>query len=282
MQIKLTIGEYEKIDLLIERNRKPMKLVKFFSVISVLLFSITALYASADTSISDCEKSMLNDPFLKITEKVIVFLKDNPSKNNLSIRGLLMEEVINEDDYNFLLKHNIKYNPPSSAGPYDNYMSLFDRENEDGTITHMLYDLVDKSDPSITKTGNISSLNRYLTEWYEFKSDNKSLFIFNNEDFYYYTIWYTNNEHWDKQHGMMIDFPETNKEDIKKIKNLLQAKKIKYREYVAQSDLNLDVMLPSDLSVIKDLCAEILVKIFSVKPNNVINYTPHGFRFKKD
>ena len=206
-------------------------------------------------------------------------MKSNPAKNNLSIQGLLKEKVINEDDINFLQKNNIKYNPPSSAGPNDNYMSLFDRENEDGTSTHILYDLVDKSDPNITKTGNISLLNRYLTEWYEFKSDDKSLFIFNDKDFYYFTIWYTNNEHWDKQHGMMIDFPEANKGDIKKIKNLLQVRKIKYREHVAQSDLNLNLMLPSDLPVIKDLCTEILEKIFTVKPTDVINYTPHGFRF---
>ena len=223
---------------------------------------------------------MMEAPFLKITGKVIVFLKKNPSMNNLTLEDLLNQNVISIDDYNFLITNNIKYNPPSSAGPYDNYMSLFDRENQDGTSSHILYDLVDKSDFSITKAGSISSLNGYLTEWYEFKSDKKTLFIFNNEDFYYFTIWYTNNEHWDKQHGLMIDFPETNKEDIKKLKKLLQAKEIKYREYVAQSDLHLNVMLPSDLSVIKDLCTEILETIFSVKPNDVINYTPHGFRFK--
>jgi len=235
-----------------------------------------------DESSSSGQKLMMEDPFLKISEKVIVFLKNNPDKNNLSLEGLLKEGVISKFDYDFIVKNKIKYNPPTSAGANDNFLSIFDRENEDCTSSHILYNLVDKSDPNITKTGKISSLNIYLTEWYEYKSDKKSLFIFNNKDFYYFTIWYSNNEHWDKQHGILIDFPESNKEDIQRFKNILQAKQIKYREYVAQSDLHLDVMLPSDLSVIKDLCAKILKKIFFVKPDDVINYTPDGFRFKND
>ncbi len=210
-----------------------MKLIIILSIFPLLLFSTIDLYASGDDSLSNCDKFILDDPFLKITEKVIVFLKNNPSKKDLTIEGLLEEKVISADDYKFLLKHNIKYNPPSSAGPFDNFISLFDRENEDGTSSHILYDLVDKSDPIITKAGNISSLNGYLTEWYEYKSDNKTIYIFNNDDFYYFTIWYTNNEHWDKQHGLSIDFPENNKIDIKRFKNLLQAKKLKYQDYIA-------------------------------------------------
>ena len=240
------------------------------------------LSVSGDTSTSDCEDKMIEDPLIEITGKVISFLKSNPTKNNLSIQELLKEKVINENDYNYLQRNEIKYNPPSSAGPYDNYMSLFDKENEDGTSTHILYDLVDKSDPNITKAGNISSLNRYLTEWYEYKADSKTIFIFNNDNFYYFTIWYTNNEYWDKQHGLSIHFPEKNEKDIKKFKDLLLSKQMNYRDYVAQSELNLRVMLPSDLAMIKSLCTEILMSIYSVKPNDVINYTPDGFRFKKE
>jgi len=259
-----------------------MKLIKVVSIIPLLLFLLMVLSVSGDNSKSDCEDKMIEDPLIEITGKVISFLKSNPTKNNLSIQELLKEKVINEDDYNYLQRNEIKYNPPSSAGPYDNYMSLFDKENEDGTSTHILYDLVDKSDPNITKAGNISSLNRYLTEWYEYKADSKTIFVFNNDNFYYFTIWYTNNEHWDKQHGLSIHFPENNEKDIKKFMNLLLSKQMNYRDYVAQSELNLRVMLPSDLAMIKSLCTEILVSIYSVKPNDVINYTPDGFRFNKE
>ena len=259
-----------------------MKLLKVVSIIPLLLFLLMVLSVSGDTSTSDCEDKMIEDPLIEITGKVISFLKSNPSKNNLSIQELLKEKAINENDYNYLQRNKIKYNPPSSAGPNDNYMSLFDKENEDGTSTHILYDLVDKSDPNITKAGNISSLNRYLTEWYEYKDDSKTIFVFNKDNFYYFTIWYTNNEHWDKQHGLSIDFPENNKKDIKKFKNFLLSKQMNYQEYVAQSELNLRVMLPPDLTMIKSLCTEIFKSIYSVKPNDVINYTPDGFRFKKE
>jgi len=57
---------------------------------------------------------------------------------------------------------------------------------------------------------------------------------------------------------------------------------MKYHDYVAQSNLNFRVMLPPDLPVIKSLCTEILESIFWVKPNDVINYTPDGFRFKNE
>jgi hypothetical protein len=69
---------------------------------------------------------------------------------------------------------------------------------------------------------------------------------------------------------------------IDKFKRLLNANEIKYREYVAQARLHLDVMLPSDLSVINQLCAKILEKIFLVSPNDVINFTADGFRFKNE
>jgi hypothetical protein len=240
------------------------------------------LYASNDNSPSNAKGVFMETRFMKICEKVLVFLKENPSKNHLTLEGLITENVLNKDDYEFLKTKNIKYNPPSSAGPHDNYLSIFDRENEDGTSSHILYDLVDKSDPNISKVGNISSLNSFLTEWYEYPSNDKSVFIFNNEDFYFFAICYYNNEYWDQQHVMLIDFPENNKEDIKKFKDLMHANKIKYRENIAQSSIHLTAMLPSNLSMIKYLCAEILEKIFIVTPNDVINYTPNGFRFKKD
>ena len=220
--------------------------------------------------------------FMKICEKVIVFLKENPSKNNLTLEGLLNETVLNKEDYEFLQKNNIKYNPPLSAGPYDNYLSIFDRENEDGTSSHILYDIVDKSDPSITKAGNISSLNGFLSEWFEYSSKKKSLSLFKDENLYYFTLCYWDNDYWDKQHVMLISFPESNKKDIGKFKDLMNAKNLRYRENVAQKTWSLTVLLPSDASVIEDVSAEILQKIFIVSPSDIINYTPDGFRFKKD
>lgn len=121
----------------------------------------------------------------------------------------MKEGVISKDDYNFIIKNKIKYNPPSSARPNDNFLSIFDRDNEDCTSSHILYGLVDKSDPSITKKGDINSLNKFLNEWYDSASNKKSVSVFNNEDFYYFMICYYNNEHWDRQHVMLIDFPET-------------------------------------------------------------------------
>ena len=102
------------------------------------------------------EKLMMEAPFITIFEKVVAFFKGNPNKQDLSLEDLLREGVISEDDYEFVVKNNIKYNPPSSAGPNDNYLSLFDRKNEDGTSSHILYELVDKNDPNITKIGKVS------------------------------------------------------------------------------------------------------------------------------
>ncbi len=258
--------------------------MKFNRVVSLapVLFLFMALSASGDTSTLNCKDEMDQDPLVEISGKVISFLQRNPTRNDLSIQELLKEEVINENDYNYLQRNEIKYNPPSSVGPNDNYMSLFDRENEDGTSTHILYDLVDKSDPNITKSGSISLLNKYLTEWYEYDADKKTIFVFNDDNFYYFTIWYTDNEYWKKQHGLSLHFSKNNEKDIEKIKNILLSRKIDYRDYVSQSELNIEVMLPPDLAVIKSLCTEILVRIYSVKQNDVINYTPHGFRFSRE
>jgi hypothetical protein len=44
-------------------------------------------YASMDESLNPGEKLMLEGPFLQIYEKVIVFLKNNPSKNNCTCSG---------------------------------------------------------------------------------------------------------------------------------------------------------------------------------------------------
>ena len=53
-------------------------------------------------------------------------------------------------------------------------MSVFDRKNEDGTSSHILYDLVDKNDPAITKIGKVSDFDRYLAE-YTFRYNTKDL-----------------------------------------------------------------------------------------------------------
>ena len=249
-------------------------------VIILVLFSSDNSYASNDTPSSFGEGIFMDARFTKICEKVILFLKGNPTKAHLDLEGLLNEDILSQDEYEFIKSNNIKYNPPSSAGPHDNYLSIFDRENEDGTSSHILYDLVDKSDPSITKTGTIASLYNFLDQWYAFPSDDKSMFIFNNEDFYYFTLCYYNNSHWNKQHKILIDFPEKNLKEINILKKILKDSKIECREYIAQSRLHIDVMLPSDLPTIKKICFDILKKIYIVSPNDVISYTPNGFRFK--
>jgi hypothetical protein len=261
-------------------SRSTMNIILRSSLILLFLFSVSYLYVSCDKSPSECDKLMLEDPFLKITEKVIVFLKNNPSKNNLDLNGLLKENVISKDDYEFLLKHNIKYNPPSSAGPHDNYLSIFDRENENGTSSHILYDLVDKSDPSITKSGTISDLNNFVSEWFDYASKEKSLSLFKGEKFYYFTLCYWDNDYWDKQHIMLLSFSESDNEDIKKFKSLMNAYGIQYKENNYQDSLSLTVLLPSKLSVIEKLSNDILKKIFLVSQKDVINFTPDGFRFK--
>lgn len=260
-------------------TKDTMKAIILLITLVFVFYSMNVSYASMDESLNPGEKLMLEGPFLQIYEKVIVFLKNNPDKNNLSLKELLKEGVINKDDYDFIIKNKIKYNPPSSAGPNDNFLSIFDRDNEDCTSSHILYSLVDKSDPSITKKGDINSLNKCLKEWYDSKSNKKSVSVFNNEDFYYFMICYYNNEHWDRQHVMLIDFSETDKENINKFRRLINVNEMKYREYVAQARLHIDVMLPSNLSVINQLCAKILEKIFLVSPNDVINFTADGFRF---
>ena len=260
-------------------TKDTMKAIILLITLVFVFYSMNVSYASMDESLNPGEKLMLEGPFLQIYEKVIVFLKNNPDKNNLSLKELLKEGVINKDDYDFIIKNKIKYNPPSSAGPNDNFLSIFDRDNEDCTSSHILYSLVDKSDPSITKKGDINSLNKCLKEWYDSKSNKKSVSVFNNEDFYYFMICYYNNEHWDRQHVMLIDFPESDKENINKFRRLINVNEMKYREYVAQARLHIDVMLPSNLSVINQLCAKILEKIFLVSPNDVINFTADGFRF---
>lgn len=256
-----------------------MKQLIQISIAILALFSFNIAFASNDDSLTNGEKLMLEDPFLKITEKVFLFLKQNPSKGNLTLEGLLKENVISADDYEFLIKNQIKYNPPSSAGPHDNYLSIFDRNNENGTSSHILYDLVDKSDPSITKTGTLSDLNHLVSEWYGCNSTKKSLNLFKDENLYYFSLCYWDNDHWDKQHIMLIDFPEDSIDDIRKFKKLMSDNDLRYRENNYQESLSFSVQLPSDLSVIKKLSNDILANIYLLSQKDVINYIPDGFRF---
>jgi hypothetical protein len=256
-----------------------MNKIIFIFVVALALFSSNCLYSSDEMPASIKEGVFMSPRFMKITEKVITFLRENSNKSNLDLEGLLNSHVITKEEYDFLKTENIIYNPPSSADPYDNYLSLFDRENEDCTSSHILYDIVDKRDPKITKTGTIDSLSIYIEQWHAFQSDNKSIFIFNDQNFYYFIVGYTNNEHWTRQHSILIDFPENNQKEIDGLKNILKKYKIDYRSYVAQSNLHFSVELPSDLAIIKMVCSDILKNIFMVSPNDTINYTAHGFRF---
>lgn len=260
-------------------SMKTMKQLIQLFIVTLTLFSFNIAFASNDDSLTNSEKIMLEDPFSMITEKVFLFLKQNPSKGNLTLEGLLKENVISADDYEFLIKNKIKYNPPSSAGPHDNYLSIFDRNNENGTSSHILYDLVDKSDPSITKSGTLSDLNHFVSDWYRYNSTEKSLNLFKDDNLYYFSLCYWDNDHWDKQHIMLIDFPEDSIDDIRRLKKLMNDSDLRYRENNYQESLSFSVQLPSDLSVIKMLSNEILVNIYLLSQKDVINYTPDGFRF---
>jgi len=79
---------------------------------------------------------------------------------------------------------------------------------------------------------------------------------------------------------MLIDFPESNKEDIKKFKSMMKTKKIKYRENSYQESLSLTVLLPSELSIIEKLSKDILANTFLMSQKDIINFIPDGFRFK--
>jgi hypothetical protein len=255
------------------------QLIKLSIVILTLLL-LNIAFASNDDSLTNGEKLMIEDPFIKITEKVFLFLKQNPSKGNLTLEGLLKENVITADDYEFLKNNKIKYNPPSSAGPHDNYLSIFDRKNENGTSSHILYDLVDKSDPSITKTGTLSNLNRFVSEWFRYNSAQKSINLFKDDNLYYFSLCYWDNDHWDKQHIMLIDFPVDSKDDIGKFKKLMKDNFLKYRENNYEKTLSFSVQLPSDLLAIEKLANEILLNIYQLSQKDIISYTPDGFRFK--
>jgi hypothetical protein len=259
-----------------------MKSIVLITVIITVFYSINISYATVEESLNPGEKLMLEGPFLEIFEKVVVFLKGNPVKNNLSLKGLFEEGVINKDDYDFIVNNKIKYNPPSSAGPHDNYLSIFDRENEDGTSSHILYDLVDKNDSKITKAGKISDLSGYLTEWFEYSSPKKSLSLFKDKDFYYFSLCFWDNENWEKQHVMLIDLPQNDYDSIRKLKTMIKTHNMTYKQNIYQNSLSLSVLLPPKLPLITKFSQDILTSIFLVPSDGVVNYTPDGFRFKVD
>ena len=113
-----------------------------------------------------------------------------------------------------------------------------------------------------------------------YSSPKKSLTLFKDKNFYYFTLCYWDNDHWDKQHAMLIDLPESNKKDIKKLKTLMKANKLRYKENIYQESLSLTVLLPPKVSLIEKFSTDILKDIFLVSQDEVINYTPDGFRFK--
>lgn len=257
-----------------------MKVIILLSAIVLTLYSTNVSFASTtEESLNYGEKLMLEGQFLEIFEKIVVFLKANPSKNDFSLEDLFKEGVINQVDYEFIVKNKIKYNPPSTAGPHDNYYSIFDRDNEDGTNSHILYDLVDRKDPKVTKVGNISNLSGFVAKWYADPSKDKSLFVFNNKDFYYFTLCFWDNEHWNNQFAMLIDLPEKDKKHIKKLKRLMKDSNLKYEQNKCQKDFDITVLFPSEPSVIQKFCENVLIDIFKVSKDETINYTSHGFRF---
>ena len=60
-----------------------------------------------EASLNPGEKLILEGPFLQIFEEVVVFLRGNPGKKKLSMKGLLKEGVINKDDYDFIVENKI-------------------------------------------------------------------------------------------------------------------------------------------------------------------------------
>lgn len=102
-----------------------------------------------------------NYKYFSIIEQVVILLETDRSAWNLSVEGLIDKGCITRDDYEYMQKHNIIYNPPSSAGPNDNFVSIFDKKNADGTTTYQLFDLVDRNDRSITRRG-FNTATQYL------------------------------------------------------------------------------------------------------------------------
>jgi len=140
--------------------------------------------------------------------------------------------------------------------------------------------LVDNSDPSITKSGNLSELHGYITQWFEYSSTKKSLTISRDKELYYFTLCYWDNEHWDRQHTMLISFSESEKNGIYKLRKKIKAHNVGCKENFYQNTQSFTVLLPSKLSQIQRLSEEILRDIFMVPQDGVVNYTPDGFRLK--
>lgn len=226
------------------------------------------------------ENPVIRDALFKITHKVVLFFQQNPSKDNLTLEGLVQEKVINDEDYQFIVKNKIKYNPPSSAGPCDNSFSVFDRNNKDGSSSHMLYTLVDASVPNITKAGTLSDLNQFISEWYGYNSTIKSLNLLKGRNLYYFSLHYWDNEHWNKQHLLLTNFPVDKIDEIEKFKQLLNDNDLRYREDTQQTISSFTVWLPPDLPFIKELSKKILVDVYQLSEKDVINFTPDGFRFE--
>lgn len=218
--------------------------------------------------------------FGEICRKVITFLDEHPSKNNLELLQLVNEKVITNEEYQYLIKNKIKYNPPSSAAKDDNFLSIFDIDYGNGTDGHILYTIVDTSIPEITRSGNLASFSDYLTQWYSYKSNRKHLSVTKKKVKYFLNLSYYDNEHWDKQHLLSITLKAEDDRNIERLCKLLNSYDMPYRSYEAQDLINIDVRLPSDLNQIELLCKEILINFYKLKSEESIEYIADGFRFK--
>ncbi len=260
-----------------------MKKNIILSLVILLFFSTQNICVSNDE-----QSSLVNKPsdvdfrLIEIVGKVISFHKSNPEMINLSLEALLNEKAISKKEYDFLQENNIEYNPPPSAGIYDSLFSYSKRKNEKSSSVVTIDVAVEGTNQTITKSVNISSFGRYLSQWFNFSSNHKSLAIFKDENLYCFTLSFFNNEHWDSQNVLIINFPKSNKDKIRKLKELMQKNKIEYKECIFPSDVHITPLLPSDFSVINTFCTEILEKIFLITPNDIIKLSPYGFRFKKE
>jgi len=255
---------------------------KILSVTHLVVFILMPMILLASQNVTQNQDPFRTSQFGEICRKVITFLNEHPSKHNLVLSQLVNEKVLTNKEFQYLIRNKIKYNPPSSAGKDDNFLSIFDIDYGDGTNSHILYTIVDKSNPKISKSGNLSTFSKYLTQWYDYKSNRKHLSVTKNDEKYFFSLSYYDNEHWDKQHLLFLTLNAHDDSNFKKISNLLDSYKLPYRTYESQDHLiNIDVRLPSDLKKIDNLCKDILTNFYKLESKDPIEFIADGFRFNK-
>lgn len=253
-------------------------------IILTVAFGITLLLLfSYHPRTSLKPENVLQTPqFIEILKKVSFYFDQHPDSHVPTMEDLLNKKVISKNDYDYLTNNRIRYNDPASAGPYDNTISLFDRDNEDCTSSHILVMVADTSDPEITHSGTIDSLGGYVGEWFTFQSDNKTIFVHNENQLYYFTLSYNNNEYWDHQHRISIHLNDEKLKLAGKLKSQIDQYHLACWHCPSGTPGDITVILPDDALIITSFCHDILTQIYDVQPNDIILFMADGFRFQNN